>query len=74
MEAISQVAAAPESLLRIAQVEARVGLRKSAIYEQVRRGTFPAPVKLSRKCTCWPASSIDTWIRERIADSRAKGR
>jgi prophage regulatory protein len=66
----AQTSAPPESFLRISQVEARVGLRKSSIYEQVRRGTFPAPIKLSRKCACWPASSIDAWIRGHINASQ----
>lgn len=62
------LAAQPERLLRLPDVEARVGLRKSAIYEMLRRTppTFPAPVKLSRRAVCWPASAIDAWIAERI--------
>lgn len=58
--------ALPERLLRLPDVEARVGLRKSSIYDAVKRGDFPAPVKLSRRAVCWPASAIDAWIAERI--------
>lgn len=56
----------PERLLRLPEVESMVGLRKSSIYEGVKLGTFPAPVKLSRRAVCWPASAIDTWITARI--------
>lgn len=56
----------PERLLRLPDVEARVGLRKSSIYDAVKRGDFPAPVKLSRRAVCWPASAIDAWITGRI--------
>ncbi|RYE59100.1 MAG: AlpA family phage regulatory protein [Sphingobacteriales bacterium] len=56
----------PEQLLRLGQVESLVGLRKSSIYEGMRRGTFPTPVKLSRRAVCWPASEIDAWIAEHI--------
>lgn len=57
-----------ERLLRLPEVEARVGLRKSSIYEMLRRTppAFPTPVKLSRRAVCWPASEIDAWIAERI--------
>lgn len=56
----------PERLLRLPDVEALVGLRKSSIYDAMKRGEFPAAVKLSRRAVCWPASSIDAWITERI--------
>lgn len=58
--------AQPERLLRLPEVESLVGLRKSSIYEGVKLGTFPAPVKLSRRAVCWPASSIESWITARI--------
>ena len=55
-----------EQLLRLPDVVERVGLQKSSIYDGVKHGTFPAPVKLSRRAVCWPASAIDAWITERI--------
>jgi prophage regulatory protein len=55
-----------ERLLRLPEVESMVGLRKSSIYEGIKAGTFPAPVKLSRRAVCWPASAIDAWIADRI--------
>jgi len=62
--------AQPERLLRLPEVESMVGLRKSSIYEQVKRGDFPAPVKLSRRAVCWSSSSIDAWIADRINGGR----
>ncbi|MBP8182512.1 MAG: AlpA family phage regulatory protein [Rhodoferax sp.] len=58
----------PETLLRLPDVVARVGLQKSSIYEMLGRNppAFPRPLKLSRRAVCWPASSIDSWIAERI--------
>ena len=58
----------PEQLLRLPEVVARVGLQKSSIYEMFNRNppAFPRPLKLSRRCVGWPASSIDSWIQERI--------
>ncbi len=64
----NQPAPIPETLLRLPAVLARVGLQKSAIYEMLNRTppAFPRPLKLSRRAVCWPASSIDRWINERI--------
>ncbi len=58
----------PERLLRLPEVETRVGLRKSSIYEMLGRTppAFPKPLKLSRRAVCWPSSAIDAWITERI--------
>lgn len=58
----------PERLLRLPEVESRVGLRKSSIYEMLGRNppAFPRPLKLSRRAVCWPASAIDAWIADRI--------
>lgn len=66
MQANPSKTAQPERLLRLPEVESMVGLRKSSIYDAMKRGEFPAPVKLSRRAVCWPASAIDRWISERI--------
>lgn len=66
-------AAAPLCLLRLPQVIERVGLRRTAIYDAVQRGTFPQPVRLGRRCVAWPSDVIDAWVRERIAQSRGEG-
>ncbi len=57
----------PQRLLRLPEVCSLVGLGKTSIYDRVRDGTFPAPVKLSRRAVCWPAAAVDAWITERIA-------
>ena len=58
----------PQTLLRMPQVEARVGLKRSTIYEMLGRTPpdFPRPLKLSRRAVCWTSSAIDSWISERI--------
>jgi prophage regulatory protein len=55
-----------ERLLRLPAVMAIVGLQKSSIYDGVRNGTFPAPIKLSRRAVCWPESHVAAWVTERI--------
>jgi len=58
------------SLLRRRDVEQRVGLHRSAIYEKIARGEFPRPVKLGKRAVAWPAAEVDAWIAQRIAESR----
>ena len=66
--------AAPLSLLRLPQVIGRVGLRRTAIYDGIKVGTFPQPIRLGRRCVAWPSDAIDEWVRERIAQARGEGR
>lgn len=55
-----------ERLLRLPDVEARTGLKKSAIYAGMKAGTFPACLKLGPRASAWVQSQIDQWIAERI--------
>jgi len=42
---------------------ARVGMRRSAIYQRMRDGSFPRSRSLGSKCTVWIESEIDDWIK-----------
>jgi prophage regulatory protein len=66
----NQTTSTPEKLLRLPAVMAIVGLQKSSIYDGVKNGTFPAPIKLSRRAVCWPESHIAAWVSERIHNAR----
>ena len=50
-------------LLRLPEVMARVGLKRSAIYQRMSDGRFPRSRSLGPKCTVWVESEIDDWIR-----------
>jgi prophage regulatory protein len=51
-------------LLRLPEVIARVGLKRSAIYQRMNDGRFPRSRSLGPKCTVWIESEIDAWIRD----------
>jgi prophage regulatory protein len=61
-----------ETILRLPQVSARVGLSRSAIYERIAEHKFPRPIALGDgfRAVGWPQSVIDTWIAERISASQ----
>lgn len=56
-------AAQPARLLRLPEVIARVGLRRSAIYQRMSEGRFPRSRSLGPKCAVWVEAEIDEWIR-----------
>lgn len=57
---------APGRLLRLPEVMARVGLRRSAIYQRMSDGRFPRSRSLGPKCTVWVEAEIDEWVRKVI--------
>ncbi len=59
-------------LLRLKDVLKICGKSRSSIYEAIRRGEFPKPIKLGANTSAWIDSEIDEWIRHRIETSRAE--
>lgn len=57
-------------VLRLPEVQARVGLGRSYIYKLISQGDFPQPIKLGPRASGWLESEIDSWIEQRIAVSR----
>ena len=65
-----QVTSAPGNplvILRRPEVEARTGLACSTIYDGIKAGTFPAPVKLGPQAVGWVESEINEWLAARVA-------
>lgn len=58
-------------LLRIRQVCERTGLSRSTVYELVSEHELPKPIQISARTVGWVESEIDSFIRSRIARSRA---
>lgn len=52
-----------EVLLRLPAVAARVGYGRTTIYNLIKAGKFPAPVKLAGGgAVAWRASVVSAWI------------
>jgi|SRR6056297_2277147 len=55
----------PTRLLRRPEVEARTGLSRSTLYDWMKRGEFPQPVKLGERLVAWRDSDIAAWLESR---------
>jgi Predicted transcriptional regulator len=51
-----------EEILRKPRVIAIVGLGNTSLYEAIKRGTFPAPVKLGVRAVGWRRSDVEAWL------------
>jgi prophage regulatory protein len=59
----------PIRLLRLPQVTALVGLRRSAIYEMQADGRFPRRVKLGARAVGWIEDEVQAWLVQRVAEN-----
>ena len=56
-------------LERMADLESRVGLKKSQLWKLIRDRQFPQPIKCGRS-SLFVSREVDAWIEERIRASR----
>jgi len=62
-------------LIRIDEVEMISTLSRSRIYEAMKLGTFPSPIKTGLRASAWVRQEVEDWLDQRIAQSRrAKGK
>lgn len=59
-----------DPFLRISDVEAETGLKKSTIYKLIKQDEFPKPISLGLRASGWLMSEVNQWKQERIALSR----
>lgn len=51
-----------DTILRLPEVKSRTGLSRSSIYIYIKKGLFPAPMKLGLRSVGWFESEIQNWI------------
>jgi len=64
---IEQNSNAPVRLIRLPEVEKRIGLKRATIYVMMSAGKFPRQRKLATNSVAWVDREVDAWIAERIA-------
>jgi prophage regulatory protein len=70
MDPVHAATPQPIRFLRLREVLAICGKSRSSIYEAIRKGKFPKPVKLGANSSAWINSEIDEWMRSCIEASR----
>ena len=57
--------------LRLPSVIEIVGIQRTAIYDRIKKGTFPAPISLGPRAVVWDSTAITAWQEKIIEDARA---
>ena len=54
-----------DRFLTRSEVEAKVGLKKDALYARIRDAGFPPPVSLGAQTVRWRLSEVQDWMDSR---------
>lgn len=66
-------------IIRRRQLEARLGLSRSTIYDKINPksprydASFPKPIRLGSAAVGWLAHEVDDWLNRQIEVSRKTG-
>lgn len=55
----------PSAVLRRQDVEKLTGLARSTIYDMVRKGAFPPPIRLGSRAVGWRLAEVEDWLASR---------
>ena len=53
-------------LIRLDEVMAICGKSRSGVYDAIKKGRFPKPVKLDCRSSAWLKSEVEQWARDCI--------
>jgi predicted DNA-binding transcriptional regulator AlpA len=58
------------SMLDVNQVAVRISRSKSWVWAAVKRCEFPAPIRLSSRCTRFDSWDVDRWIEQQFSEGK----
>lgn len=58
-------------LIRLPEVQHRVGLGRSTIYRWMSEGKFPKPVQMGGRAVAWAEDEVEAWITRSLEQSQA---
>lgn len=58
--------------IRLREVLVICGKSRSSVYESIKNGSFPAPIKVGGRSSAWVKSEVLQWAQHCIDSSRTK--
>ncbi len=58
--------------IRLKEVMAICGKSRSSVYDAIKKGDFPAPVKLRCRSSAWIASEVYEWAQTCVDNRRGE--
>lgn len=60
-------------LLRLPEVLARTGLKKTTLYKLMAEKKFPSQIMLTERCVGWDEDAVHDWILSKLEAAKAGG-
>ncbi len=57
-------------ILRLPRVKNKTGLGRSTLYNHIKAGLFPKPIKLGLSAVGWLENEIEEWISSQVKNTR----
>ena len=66
------MATTPEErrFIRMEELKRKTGKSRAGIYDAIRAGEFPPPIRIGLRASAWLSDEIDVWMAARVAESR----
>lgn len=58
--------------IKLSEVLAICGKSRTSVYESIKKGSFPAPIKLGGRSSAWVKSEVLQWAKNCVDISRMK--
>lgn len=58
--------------IRLNEVLTICGKSRTSVYESIKKGSFPAPIKLGGRSSAWVKSEVLQWAKNCVDSSRMK--
>lgn len=56
-------------LYRRRDIESITGLSRSTIYDLMKKGQFPKPIKLTARAVAWSRADVIAWVDQKLASA-----
>lgn len=60
-----------DRLIRLPEVENLMGVKKSTIYDMLKKGEFIKPIRFSARAVVWSEAAVLQFIQDRIKEGAA---
>lgn len=60
-----------DSFHRMPDLCKRTGLARSSLYNLIKNGDFPKPIKLTKRTSVWSCQEVSEWIESKKAEAES---
>lgn len=61
-----------QRIMRLPEVEAVTGYKRSSIYNFMEEGSFPKSYRLGKRAVGWDSVEVETWVKAKLRKSGEK--